>query len=273
MVGHTLADIRRRLDELSVAVGPYRVVSAKTGNSPVPVSGLRFPTRATAAEAASVATAYRAELRGYDPAVRVEDLIVTDYGMGPTDRDESEPDLPEYCHAITAPLFETLSRRHRAAERAVMDRYLDAAETTDDRDRLCVLLVETAAHVLDAYLAPAEQVGVLSSVAETLPAPTTEAEPLRATLDSLEASGLVDTSHLTTAAAGADQRQVTLRGYRLSGRDGACIVVPVVVELLRRQSAAPQLRRAERVTDGWRLWLSLAGSGPREGVAVVTADG
>ncbi|MEF8827986.1 MAG: hypothetical protein V5A49_03060, partial [Haloarcula sp.] len=71
MVGRTLADIRDRLSKLSVAVGPYRVVSARTGTPPFPVSGMQFPDRETAAEAASVATAYRSALRRYDPRVTV----------------------------------------------------------------------------------------------------------------------------------------------------------------------------------------------------------
>ncbi|MFB6117340.1 hypothetical protein [Halosegnis sp.] len=43
---------------------------------PVPVDGLRFPTRRAAVTAARLAARYRARLRGYDPAVADHDLVV-----------------------------------------------------------------------------------------------------------------------------------------------------------------------------------------------------
>jgi len=132
MVGRTLSDIRARLNELSVAVGPYRVVSAKTGDGPFPVTGLQFPERATAAEAATVASAYRRALRRYDPRVTVHDLVVTEAtALGATSPAPPRT-VPEYCHTVAGALFETLSDRHGPVERTVMDAYLEAAEGTSE---------------------------------------------------------------------------------------------------------------------------------------------
>ena len=66
----------RRLEELAVSGGEYLVVCARTGTSPVPVAGKRFPDHETAVEAARVAAAYRTALRGYDDRAPVYDLVV-----------------------------------------------------------------------------------------------------------------------------------------------------------------------------------------------------
>ncbi|EMA44895.1 DUF7552 domain-containing protein [Halococcus saccharolyticus] len=76
MTGSTLHTIRATLDALATDGGRYCVVCARTGEHPVPVAGLRFDDRATAARAARVARRYRARLRRYDPRVAIHDLIV-----------------------------------------------------------------------------------------------------------------------------------------------------------------------------------------------------
>lgn len=76
MTGPTLHTIRASLDALAVDGGRYCIVCARTGEHPVPVAGLRFGDRATAARAARVAQRYRARLRRYDPRAAVHDLIV-----------------------------------------------------------------------------------------------------------------------------------------------------------------------------------------------------
>ncbi|WP_439027795.1 DUF7552 domain-containing protein [Haloarchaeobius sp. DT45] len=71
-------EIRAHLDALHAPGGPYHVVCAKSGETPAPLSGLRFDDRQTAAEATEVATTYRAYLRLYDPTVPFCDLIVSE---------------------------------------------------------------------------------------------------------------------------------------------------------------------------------------------------
>lgn len=78
MTEHTLQDIRTHLDTLAVAIGRYAIVCARTGEHPVPISGLRFPDRETAARAARIAQRYRSRLRQYDPRLPYHDLIVHD---------------------------------------------------------------------------------------------------------------------------------------------------------------------------------------------------
>lgn len=267
MVGHTLADIRSRLEELSVAVGPYRVVSAKTGHSPVPVSGLQFPTRARAAEAASVATAYRTALRRYDPAVRVHDLIVCDQGLSPTEHRFPAADLPEYCHSITAAVLEVLSRQDERAQRSVMDRYLDAAEETPDRDRLSLLLIESLAEAVDTHYSTRRQYELLRAAANRLPDAAETGTPLRDTLSVLRSTDLLRSFERSPAPDGG--HRVTLQGYRVADCDGDCIVLPVAVELLRRQSPPPRFGDAARTRDGWRLHLRAGVETPAGSLAIV----
>ncbi|MFC6976320.1 hypothetical protein ACFQL1_19160 [Halomicroarcula sp. GCM10025709] len=267
MVGHTLLDIRARLAELSVAVGPYRVVSAKTGHSPVPVSGLQFPTRATAAEAASVATAYRTALRRYDPAVRVQDLIACDRGLSPTDSRLPADDLPEYCHSITAALLETLSRQDGRVQRTVMDRYLEAAETTPDRDRLSLLLIESLAEAIDSHYATRRQYELLRATADRLPGPAETETPVRETLSVLRSTDLLRDFEIGPAPSGG--HRVGLHGYRVRDRDGDCIVLPIAVELLRRQSPPPRFGDATRTVDGWTVRLVSAAETPEPSLAIV----
>lgn len=76
MDDRTLSMIRDRIETLASATGEYYVVCGRTGERPVPVSGLRFADRATAREAAQTATAYRALLRQFDPKAPVYDFVV-----------------------------------------------------------------------------------------------------------------------------------------------------------------------------------------------------
>jgi hypothetical protein len=72
----TLCAIRERIDALATATGEYYVVCGRTGQQPVPVDGVWFPDRDTAAEAAQTARAYRSLLREYDPQTPVHDFVV-----------------------------------------------------------------------------------------------------------------------------------------------------------------------------------------------------
>ena len=275
MVGRTLADIRDRLSELSVAVGPYRVVSARTGAPPFPVSGMQFPDRETAAEAASVATAYRSALRRYDPRVTVHGLVVCEAPWGTSAVGTASPSLPEYCHTVAGSLFEVLSGRHRSVEGAVIDSYLDAAEETENRERLCLAMLESMAEALAAHLDPDVQADTLREAAGQLPGKPSGPEPVRDALADLEAAGLVDDAQIEPAAGGPGRcrRYITLQNYRPTLSDLRCPVLPIVVELLRRTTITPQMADAERTADGWRLLVSLAGDQPAEGLSVVTTTG
>lgn len=70
MVGMTLLEIRNHIHSLASESGEYYVVCGRTGDRPVPVTGNRFRTRATARSAARAAEQYRSELRRYDPGSR-----------------------------------------------------------------------------------------------------------------------------------------------------------------------------------------------------------
>ncbi|MDS0221536.1 hypothetical protein NDI54_09265 [Haloarcula sp. S1AR25-5A] len=272
MVGRTLADIRDRLSDLSVAVGPYRVVSARTGTPPFPVSGMQFPDRETAAEAASVATAYRSALRRYDPRVTVHGLIVCEAPWGTDAVRTAPPSLPEYCHTVAGALFEVLSGRHRSVEQAVIDSYLNAAEETENRERLCLAMLESMAEAVADRLDPAVQADTLREAAGQLPRKQSGPAPVRDAVSDIEAAGLVDTATIEPAAGGPGRcpKYITLRNYRPTLSDLRCPVLPIAVELLRRTSITPQMAKAERTADGWRLLVSLAGDRPAEGLSVVT---
>jgi len=79
-----LRETRRRIEALADG-GPYRVASARTGEPPVPVAGLRFPDRETAAVAARLTRTYRVALRRWDPELAWVDPIVHDCRPATTD--------------------------------------------------------------------------------------------------------------------------------------------------------------------------------------------
>ena len=72
----TLDGLRRAVEGLADGNGEYRLVCARHGGEPVPATGLRFDSRATARVAARVVEQYRQHLREYDPAVPVHDIVV-----------------------------------------------------------------------------------------------------------------------------------------------------------------------------------------------------
>lgn len=72
----TLLTLRRRIERLASPDGGYRVVSVETGNSPVPVNGLRFSSRSRGATAALLAQSYRRSLRQWDPRTPTHELVV-----------------------------------------------------------------------------------------------------------------------------------------------------------------------------------------------------
>ena len=290
MIGTTLVDIRDHIEALASVDGEYYVVCGRTGDRPVPISGLRFEGRTTAQSAARAAEQYRTAFRQYDPQFPYYDLIVCqDAGSRPrterttsrTQRNDwslSEPvlneaqptreperrQLVEFCHSVAAAVFETLSAAgYEAVETAVMDAYFDLAETVADPDDLCLCLLESMATELDARLDPAEQANVLAHAAGQLePLPASD-KPVTATLTRLQQLGLV--GNYTRSPWSIDLNDgtrsivVRLSEYALSPRNGRLPVLPVVLDLYRRQlDWPPSALDVVGAEDGWRVTLVFA---------------
>ena len=212
MVGSDLATIRSRLEGLATSDGTFVVACARTGEQPFPVAGLRFPDRETAADALSLAAAYRETLARYDPWTPQYDLVV--HGM--PEPPASGASRSDVCHGVVGAVFEALSAAgHETAERAVLDGYFAAAETTTDVDDLSVVLLSCAADALDAHLSPAEQAAVLGDAAERVDFVSPDATPGEA-LGAVAAADLASTVTRTSdgwrfaAAATGDRGPVTL---------------------------------------------------------------
>jgi hypothetical protein len=286
MVGTTLVDLREHIEALASADGEYSVVCGRTGDRPVPISGLRFDERATARSAVRAAEQYRTALRRYDPQVPYYDLIVrhdagrahsvqrVQQGIPVTDpqtlsepvldRSSTNPDhrrLVEFCHGVAAAVFETLSADgYRAVETAVVDAYFDLAETIADPDDLCLCLLESMATELDQRLSPTEGAEVLAEAATRL-APTDIADrPVSTTLSVLRDRGLLETYTRSPWSIDLDggTRSVIVQvsEYALAPRNGRLPVLPIVLELHRRQPDwLPSSLRAVDTDGGWRIIL------------------
>ena len=194
MLGPMLRDLRAHIESLAVDGGTYTLVCGRHGDQPVPASGLWFPTRPVARQAARATTQYRAALRRYDPTLPRYDIVIcqghpsttepvsapTPPGTesahaadspAPADAERSDRPLVTFCHRVAAAVFETLAADgYDAAETAVMDAYLDHAERQPTADGLCLRLLESMATVLADRLTPSEQAAVLSAAADRLPA-------------------------------------------------------------------------------------------------------
>lgn len=292
MMGTTLVEIRERIEALAAVDGEYLVRCGRTGDQPVPVSGLRFDGRATARNAVRVAEQYRTALRRYDPQVPYYDLIVCQEtgpvvpgsGSGArsrgsrraTSRTLSQPvvnqgrdepgrgRLVEFCHTVAAAVFETLSEAgYDGVESAVMDAYVELAETVGDPDELCLCLLESTASELDVRLSPADQADLLADAAARLEPPTDDGAPIDATLAALEERGLIGSYTRSPYSVGLDGGAgavvVQISGYALSARDGRLPVLPVTLELCRHHSERlPQSLRVTAVDGGWQLTFVLA---------------
>jgi hypothetical protein len=290
VVGVTLVDIRERIESLAVDDGDYVVVCARTGDRPVPVAGTRFDRRTTARDAVEAAERYRATLRRYDPHLPVHDLIVSqEPGPGPrrAERRVREPgaDPPpgqradaDFCHAVAAAVFETLSAGgYDAVERGIVDAYLELAERVGDPDDLCLRLLESTATELDARLSPGEQADVLAEAAGRSPPSDPSPTPVPAALSGLCRHGLVDDYARSPWSVDADgvrrSVDVHLSGYALAPRRGRLPVVPLVVELYRRRPGwEPTALRVVDADDGWRARLVLAPAAEPGGLAAAPIE-
>ncbi|MFC7203302.1 hypothetical protein ACFQJC_07225 [Haloferax namakaokahaiae] len=300
MVGTTLIQIRTHIETLADEDGPYCLVCGRTGERPVPVAGLRFADRPTAQRAAGAAEQYRTALRRYDPQLPYYDLIVcedsetrptresavtdpsaTDGGASASRRD---PDTEatsrtqwriEFCHNVAAAVFESLcDAGHRVVETAVMDRYFDLAETVTDPDDLCLRLLESTAMELETHLTPEEQADVLAGAAARLSPPADSDVPIEAILVQLRKLGVVGSYRYlplpATVKADSHTVRFELSEYALSPKDGRIPVLPVVLDLYRRQAVwAPTDCHVERDDDRWLVTLTFSKDEPPVGVASV----
>jgi hypothetical protein len=278
MVGSTLWKIRARIDSLATAGGRYRVVCGRTGTSPVPVVGKRFPDRDAAEEAAETATTYRAVLRRWDPRAPWYDFIACEVPGGSvpervgTGGRDPPPTLTGFCHDVAAAVFQTLSATgHEAVERDVMDAYCERADAFDDPDALCIHLLRTLARELDARLTPSEKGRVLGTAADEFAKPLAGEDPLAATFERLQRVGLVDGYRLDPrheAAVGRQAWQVTVEGYALAVDGRPLPTLPIAIALCRRLPGANlQLSAAERLTDRtWQFDLATTADGDATGL-------
>jgi hypothetical protein len=269
MVGSTLAKIRARIETLAAPDGEFRVVCGRTGTSPVPVDGLRFPTRDAAEEAAQTAATYRSVLRRWDPRAPWYDFIACEapdgLAVGARERRAASAGrsaLTGFCHDVAAAVFQTLSTAgHDAVEAEVMDAYCERADAFDDADALCFHLLRTLARELDARLSPADGASVLDDAAREFSRPPTSEEPLDATFERLRAVGLIDGYTLEpNRGDGVGRRswRVTVEGYALAADEQSLPALPIAIDLCRRLPGANlQLSAAERLADRtWRFELA-----------------
>lgn len=254
MVGQTLRDIREDIEALATTGGDYCVVCARTGERPVPIDGLEFEDRQRAARAATLTEQYRAALRRYDPRLPCYDPIVCEtpvhtsvsrhlldvHGENQPRESVTEPSVIEFCHQTAAAVFETLTEEgYSSAEVSVMDAYLRRAETVVDRDRLCLVLLESVAVELDRQLTPAQQSDVLAAAAERLPATHAEIDPLSGALSHLETASLLDTYTTQPRSIDLDgdetqySRSFLMRAYAFESVSERFPTLPLALALLR----------------------------------------
>jgi hypothetical protein len=178
-----------------------------------------------------------------------------------TTADPNRRGLVEFCHTVTAAVFETLSEEgYDAVETAVMDTYFELAETIPDPDGLCLCLLESMAMELDEQLRPAQQANVLAGAATRLPPIDAADQPVSATLSGLEARGLLGSYTRSPGSVDLDDGTrsvvVQLSEYALSPRHSRLPVLPIVLELHRhRPDWPPSSLEAVDLGDEWRLTL------------------
>jgi hypothetical protein len=312
MVGASLAKIRDRIESLESEDGRFCVVCGRTGVSPVPVTGCRFPDRAPAESAAQAATTYRAALRRWDPRapcydfiacevpaqvarkpynrtdVTVDETAEDDDGVGPAAAGDAVAgirhtapranSLTGACHDIAAAIFETLSAQgHQAVESALMDAYCGSADVIEDPDELCLHLLRTLAVELDERLGAEAFCDLLRGAAGKLSGPVASERPIVATLERLRAVGFIEGYIVEpTIIQPFEGRSwsVTVSEYALTQSSRTLPTLPIAVELLRRlPEMAWRLADARRVdTDCWRFRVTETATGPTEGLGQVRAE-
>ncbi|SEL25578.1 DUF7551 domain-containing protein [Haloferax larsenii] len=300
MFGTTLVEIRNHIEELATDDGSYVIVCGRTGEQPVPTTGLTFEDRTTAENAVRAATQYRSALRRYDPRVPYYDLIVSQsddarmasarpsgaWGTGAEQKRgapvfETEDDggqqteRIEFCHRVASSVFEALSDTgHRAVETAVMDAYFELAETTSSPDELCLRLLESMATELHYRLESSEQAAVLARASERLPSRPGADGSVEATLDEMQRLGLIGSYTCSQWSPnpedGTKSVEITFGEYALSEREGRLPVLPVILDLYRRRGASkPVSLHVTREGDEWHGKLAVSSESKGVGLASV----
>lgn len=259
MVGRSLRDLRERIEALADPGGRFEVVCARTGEQPFPVTDARFPDRERAAEAADLAGRYRAALRRYDRRLPPHDFVACEALPADPPRPHATA-LVEFCHDAAGATFEALADLgHGGVERAVMDRYLAAAETVG-RDELCLSLLRTTAAELADRLSPAEQVLVLADATGRLSTPPPVGGAVEGALARFRTLRLVDGYETHDYLdRGRRRSEVVLDGYALA--EEGCPTLPLSLALLRA-GRRPAVTRATRDGDRWELDLALDADRP-----------
>ncbi|GAA0231779.1 hypothetical protein ACFFQF_25930 [Haladaptatus pallidirubidus] len=288
MVGSTLSKLRRHIEALEIDGGRYYLVCGRTGDRPVPTVGRRFESRETADRAVRATERYRSALRRYDPQLPYYDLIVCEEPVENVPREsDSEPSstasgrrqLIEFCHTVAGAVFEIISESpHDAVERAVMDTYLDAAESIESPDELCLRLLESMSVELENHLTTEEQAATIRMAAERISSHRPCEEPLSETLAQLHSASLVSDYTLRPSSTGScDDRMwdVTITAYALDTVDGRIPTLPIIVELFSRcPDSTLQISHAERFEADdspltWRFSMSIASDGAPAGLVSV----
>ncbi|KAB1188873.1 MULTISPECIES: hypothetical protein [Haloferax] len=286
MVGGTLRDIRAEIRSLSCPDGDFEVVCGRSGTAPSAVSGLTFPNRHAAGEAAELATEYRSVLRRYDPSAPYMDPLVHEVSEKPmkplaVEPGERQTRYSSFCHDIAGLMFESLSELgHREVESAAMETYLTLAEIVDDHDDFCLTMVWSLMSEMDVRLSAKEQTAVVERAAAMCSMERTP-NPVGATLRTLESVSFIDGYSVRPLAVDdtdpddpdSEVRRwvVTFGDYALAERTGRIPTLPLAVDLLRRTpSRSVQFIDGEALSDSrWRLRLQISSEGDADGLVSV----
>ncbi|ELZ03673.1 DUF7551 domain-containing protein [Natrialba aegyptia] len=296
MIGTTLHEIRSHIASLASESGRYYLICGRTHHRPVPAADLYFESRSAARAAAQATEQYRTVLRRYDPQVPYYDVIVCECDPETPSRAATaspaataDPDQPaeapnsppasgdtqsviDVCHTVAGVVFESIAESpHDGLENAIMDTYLDIAETIEHPDELCLQLLTSTATELEKRLDPDEQLSLLSTAAANLPidaqADAVEAEPLDAVLAEFQAVDMLESYRVEQRSVDAESESrswtVRIDGYALGG-DGAdgdhperIVTLPIIVELFGRLAT-----RSLTITDVERLSAAESSSAP-----------
>lgn len=287
-----LEHVREYIEALASETGDYYLVCARYGDRPVPTSGLRFESRATARAAARATTHYRQQLREYDSDLPRYDIIVCQDASNPTHgrgRNRCAPagewamtdpvvtgedqTLIAFCHQIVGAVFEALSKSgYREVESAIMDCYFESAERLSDPDELCLRLLERMASQLARRLPPTKQAAVLARAASELETESVTDQPVAAACADLRTHGVVEdvarSPWSVSAAEGTREITVELAGYALAARDDRLPILPIIVDCFGRGlDRAPTTTQVERTDDGWKLTFVFGTDGVSDGLA------
>jgi hypothetical protein len=291
MIGTTLGHLRHHLESLSAATGTYYVVCGRTGEQPVPAAGLSFESRPAARAAVRATEQYRAALRRYDPEVPVTDPIVCQRAgpepaaetssaeaIAPTTSDRSPID---FCHTVAGAVFETIADApFDGLENAIMDTYLETAETIGSPDELCLRLLESTATELATHLELDEQAAVLTAAAVRLSGRRSTSDPIEGALSRLCSVSLLAgydyRPRSEPRSGGCRSWELELGEYAL-GRDGETLVtLPIALELFRQDPARPirlsdAVRAPSHSDSSWRVAVTTGTAECQRGLATLPA--